>query len=128
MVNVEQLLAALRRPGPRPAVPLCACGAVADDRDGTAICTACLLRRAHLAARPDVFEAQVLAAAAEEHGDVVRIGTEAIEAHMHVTQIGLIVHETHRLAWQWTPEWPTDDRTLEDILETRSLERLWGAA
>lgn len=127
MATLVEFLAALRRPVP-PAVPLCACGAVADDRDGEALCGACLLRRAHMAARPDLFETHLVAAAATEHADLVEIGTEPVEAHMHVTQLGLVIHETHRLAWRWTAAWPTDDRTLEDILETRSLERLWGAA
>lgn len=117
------------RPTP-PVVPLCldACGRPAETSDGGTRCLVCQIRRAHLAARPDVFEAQVLAAAAEEHGDVVRIGTEAIESHVHRTDEGLILHERHRLAWRWAAEWPTDDRTLDDIVEARSLERLWGAA
>ena len=128
MVNRDALLAFLRGHPVPPAVPLCPCGRPADDRDGAALCGACLLRRAHLAARPDVFERHVLAAAAHEHADLVEIGSEPVEVHMHVTQAALIVHETHRLAWRWRGDWPTDDRTLEDILEIRSLERLWGAA
>ena len=128
MVLVSSLLAYLGgRPTP-PAVPLCPCGAAADDRDGAALCGACLLRRADLAARPHLFEDQVVAGAVDEHGDVVHISSIAVDAHMHVTQVGLLIHARSQVAWEWTAEWPTDDRTLDDILETRALERLWGAA
>jgi len=128
MVLVSSLLAYLAgRPSP-PAVLLCPCGAAADDRDGAALCGACLLRRADLAARPHLFEDQVVAGAVDEHGDVVRLGTRPVDAHMHVTPAGLLIHARSQRVWEWTADWPTDDRTLDDILETRALERLWGAA
>jgi hypothetical protein len=129
MVLVSSLLAYLAggRPTP-PAVPLCPCGTPADDRDGAPICGACLIRRADLAAHPAKFEDQVVTGAVDEHGDVVRLGTMPVDAHMHVTQAGLLIHARSLVVWEWTADWPTDDRTLEDILETRALERLWGAA
>ena len=130
MTNATQLIAWLAgRPVP-PAVPLCldACGRPADASDGSPRCVPCVLRLAHLAARPDVFPDETVAAAALEHGDLVSIGSEAIERHMHVAWNGLVIHERHRLAWTWIGAWPTDDRTIEGILEARRLERLWGAA
>lgn len=128
MTPIPNLFAWLAgRPIPPP-VPLCidACGRAADTSDGSPRCVPCQLRVLHLAARPDLFPDDVVAEAAQAHADVLVIGSEAVDSHMHVTQRGLLVHEYHRLAWRWDVNWPDDDRTIEDILEAASLERLWG--
>ncbi|MES2210934.1 MAG: hypothetical protein V4515_12250 [Chloroflexota bacterium] len=130
MTLVSSLMSWLAgRPVP-PAVPLCleSCGRLADTSDGSPRCVPCGLRLAHLAMRPDVFTEDEIVAAARAHADVVSVGSEAIERHMHLAWNGLVIHETHRLAWIWSGAWPTDDRTLDDVRETRSLERLWGTA
>ncbi len=127
VTTVSSLMAWMAGHAVFPAVPLCqeGCGRPADIGDGSPRCVPCGLRLAHLAMRPDRFTDAEVAAAALDHADVVAIGSEPVERHMHVAQSGLVIHELHRLAWQWRADWPTDDRTLDDILEARGLERLW---
>lgn len=130
MTSVATLIAwAMGRPVPDG--PLCGCGrAAAMVDDGAELCWPCLYRRADLAANPNRFEAQVLVAADELHGDVVALATNdvLVDRHVHQTFMGVLVHAHYRreLVWRWTDAWPTDDRTLEDILETAALEQLWA--
>ncbi len=127
MLNIGDRLVSRLSAALLPGIPLCPCGNPAElTDDGADLCTVCLLRRAHLAAKPSAFEVQVIAGAATEHADVVEIVSAMTDAHTHEVPGGFVVHGRQQLTWRWRATWPEDDRTLEDLLETAGLERLWS--
>lgn len=110
MPSIDELLAFLAgRPAPvQPGVPLCRCGREpAIEGDGAPVGRACVYRGAAIADRPWTFTEPELAAAWSGRTDVLRL--ENAIAWAHPTAFGLCVHR--RLAWAWTPRWPTDDTT-----------------